>query len=847
MKRKSLSASLGSWYVQLAYNPRRAEENPRPSERANETATDTLHLDNTVRPWALLMPAFSALAIGAGAACYALSHFITYGSWTIYLLGALLLVIFISAGACCGGPSVRWFCRAVRWPLVIIVLGVAVSTHFNSFLPSEAEGESNTIVALLVGLVCILSVLLVGARSGARCVPLSAPLVPCLSLFGLLCLITVDTAIQVCFVLFVAASLYLLSYDRFLRLCAPELATGIAFAAPMPSHPHLTVVNPGGRECWRWASQSLLVSGVWFALFMAGGALFYLPVQAILPRLVSPQLNRMRVATQGYLLDYRGSAVVMELHGGDYTLSDREIMRITVNAGEPSGLWRGRVYEHYERSCWQEDGISGLSPFGGYKRPGYPRYNSSGYNGSPNRRAVNDSPSYGARRLGIGRGGSTYSRSHYSLVAPRRLKAKPSIDPQLGEVSEVLEYVEPVEMNSSVLYSSGQPISWRERPEVTQFDFGNADYSQYNAVDVGNDGFRPHSPYLIRSFVVRPHMTALQDAPGYEKILPQDAARRTQFTSDLLRRNLQMPADPEARRVLRAIATQITIGQKRRPVTPYDKVRAINGYLTQNALYSLHSPAVPSTKDAVIFFLTDSRQGACDMFSSSMALLLRTMNVPARVVTGYLQPEFPVGSSAASDPEAFQRPTWLVKERDAHAWVEYYVPGLGWLSYDPTAGTRTAETLPFHIVGFFKLPHLNIPTSYVVLPAVGLLLLGLGIVWPRVEKRFFGPRAFDSEANARRRIVKAYNQAQHRMRRRVPSQAHLTPQEYEARVSHSRLPLAVKQEFAALTHLYIAARYGTIPNVSANDLDRCVTRLQNAMRGKKAELRLMRDKEKATR
>ena len=93
---------------------------------------------------------------------------------------------------------------------------------------------------------------------------------------------------------------------------------------------------------------------------------------------------------------------------------------------------------------------------------------------------------------------------------------------------------------------------------------------------------------------------------------------------------------------------------------------------------------MPATADATVYFLTDSRRGACDMFASSMALLLREMGVPARVATGFQDPM--TLESTIEGEEG--RTTKILRERDAHAWVEYYVPQYGWISVDPTQNAR---------------------------------------------------------------------------------------------------------------------------------------------------------------
>jgi hypothetical protein len=239
---------------------------------------------------------------------------------------------------------------------------------------------------------------------------------------------------------------------------------------------------------------------------------------------------------------------------------------------------------------------------------------------------------------------------------------------------------------------------------------------------------------------------------------------------------------------------------------------------------------VPSDQDAATFFLTQSRSGACDMFASSMALLLRSLNVPARVATGYLRTD-ESSENPALKASATPSKSHLVRERDAHAWVEYYVPKLGWIAFDPTADTRTLETTA-NPVGQLAFPRLNLPTSTLILPLTGVVLLFLGAVWPLMEKRYRARLSLDDETLICRHIASTYENARRVLQRQVPGAPHLTPHEYEARVSLAHLPWGAKQEFAALTHLYIAARYGEAPDVKVSEVEGCLQRLRRDLKQK---------------
>ena len=98
---------------------------------------------------------------------------------------------------------------------------------------------------------------------------------------------------------------------------------------------------------------------------------------------------------------------------------------------------------------------------------------------------------------------------------------------------------------------------------------------------------------------------------------------------------------------------------------------SVAAYVRNLAVYDLQTPRVPDGADFVLYFLQESRQGYCIHFASAATMLLRTVGIPARYVTGYS-----VSGEAGQWNE--------VTEKDAHAWVEYYVAGFGWHPLEAT-------------------------------------------------------------------------------------------------------------------------------------------------------------------
>ncbi|WP_336000885.1 transglutaminase domain-containing protein [Halorientalis halophila] len=106
--------------------------------------------------------------------------------------------------------------------------------------------------------------------------------------------------------------------------------------------------------------------------------------------------------------------------------------------------------------------------------------------------------------------------------------------------------------------------------------------------------------------------------------------------------------------------------------TPYDQAVAIEGWLEANKRYSLN--ASHEGGDVAEQFVFEMERGYCEYFATAMAVMLRSQDIPARYVVGY------------STGEPRSNDTYLVRAMNAHAWVEMYVPGTGWVRFDPTPG-----------------------------------------------------------------------------------------------------------------------------------------------------------------
>ena len=124
------------------------------------------------------------------------------------------------------------------------------------------------------------------------------------------------------------------------------------------------------------------------------------------------------------------------------------------------------------------------------------------------------------------------------------------------------------------------------------------------------------------------------------------------------------PTDPR----IFELAQQMTAGAE----TPAQKARAIEGHLRQDYGYTLELLSKP-VDDPLAYFLFVRKKGHCEYFASSMAVMLRTLGIPSRVVTGFQ-------SGVYNSITGWQ----VIRASDAHSWVEAWINGRGWTTFDPT-------------------------------------------------------------------------------------------------------------------------------------------------------------------
>src|SRR2546429_3656502 len=185
---------------------------------------------------------------------------------------------------------------------------------------------------------------------------------------------------------------------------------------------------------------------------------------------------------------------------------------------------------------------------------------------------------------------------------------------------------------------------------------------------------------------------------------------------------------PQARRLALEVRNGAT--------NEFDVVMPLASYLQRSYRYMLDLPPVPTGRDPVDWFLFDVKTGYCEQFATAETLMLRSLGIPARLATGYATGDY--------DPILNQA---VVREHDAHAWVEVWFSGHGWVPVDPTPGVSplAATRFPSHwagggTAGLIPPPSIRAPAAApgslgvltVVPPAIAVALIAvLAYAWLR--------------------------------------------------------------------------------------------------------------------
>ena len=146
---------------------------------------------------------------------------------------------------------------------------------------------------------------------------------------------------------------------------------------------------------------------------------------------------------------------------------------------------------------------------------------------------------------------------------------------------------------------------------------------------------------------------------------------------------LQLPDNLSER--MKALAESLSKDKN----TPFEKAVVVTNYLRSEITYQESVPTPPAEIEPLDWFLFDYKAGFCNYYASAEVILLRIMGIPARIAVGY----------AEGSPNQ-QRTTFIVREKDSHAWPEVYFPNIGWVEFEPTTSQP-----------FFEFPEERIPAD----------------------------------------------------------------------------------------------------------------------------------------
>jgi len=264
---------------------------------------------------------------------------------------------------------------------------------------------------------------------------------------------------------------------------------------------------------------------------------------------------------------------------------------------------------------------------------------------------------------------------------------------------------------------------------------------------------------------------------------------------------------------VRRLAREITLNAE----SPYEKVLAVKEYINKLE-YNLEADVPPETTDAVYYFLFASREGVCTSFASAMAIMLRAVDIPTRLNTGYLEGDFDEGTG-----------TYILRVSDYHARTEVYFPEYGWVEFSATpVGGSTDDIMEVgddtEMLGILDPMLMIIPDGSLSGPAGGDFtpskLRGISLPGPQIYVYFiiigipvllfFSVRAAYALWLQRLKRVNSPEDAYRKMSK-LAVLGKMGPLEYETPLEFcARLVLALPLQaelISAITHAYVETQF----------------------------------------
>ncbi len=238
----------------------------------------------------------------------------------------------------------------------------------------------------------------------------------------------------------------------------------------------------------------------------------------------------------------------------------------------------------------------------------------------------------------------TVSRSTLRLTLRRELPVPFPIHQHYGGPILTQEiHLEP--LGSAMIFGASRVVRLQGRSDLVTID------------DLGNIAVPAPSARLQYTVESEPETGDPRRLRIADTLVPHDPRWQARYT--------QLPALPPR---IGALARAVTAGS----ADQYEAARRLTAWLSRELTYTRVLEA-PTTADPLEDFLFVRRAGNCEYFAAALAVMARSVGIPARVVNGFQRGEWnPYGRY------------FMVRLRDAHSWVEVFVDGAGWVTLDPS-------------------------------------------------------------------------------------------------------------------------------------------------------------------
>lgn len=226
-------------------------------------------------------------------------------------------------------------------------------------------------------------------------------------------------------------------------------------------------------------------------------------------------------------------------------------------------------------------------------------------------------------------------------------------------------------------------IGYSVQPITVEPDFREEFSAAYRAKSLSSE---LNSAYFVYNVTMEKNPEIVQFQEDRFAVLRDEI--KTPLAPDFRKYYTTVPADPKWNPI-KELAGELSAGKK----TTIDKVLAVRDYFTQKDAagkplfqYS-DNPGIPDIPSAsrLLYFLFENRKGYCAYYAGATLFLLRAMGIPSRIAVGYMTVDRSGGKNGGW--------YWYYADQ-AHAWVQVYFPGYGWLDFDTTVGNSEAEESP---------------------------------------------------------------------------------------------------------------------------------------------------------